>query len=174
MTLARFLTSGAAVGTLVLALALGPEAQAQQWCQGAYDQKGGSNFSSACPPAPPPPPLYRRLGGRDGIAVVVADFVAFTVADNRVNERFKAMKPPEVEKLKSHLSDQICEATGGPCSYLGRDMKAAHKGMQISDAEWTACVENLDKALDKNKVGAPEKAELLKALGPMKPDIVGQ
>jgi hemoglobin len=105
---------------------------------------------------------------------VVADFVAFTVADARVNERFKAMKPPEVEKLKSHLSDQICEATGGPCSYLGRDMKTAHKGMQITDAEWTACVENLGKALDKNKVGAPEKAELLKTLGPMKPDIVGQ
>jgi hemoglobin len=53
-------------------------------------------------------------------------------------------------------------------------MKTSHKGMQISEAEWNACVENLGKALDKNKVGAAEKTELIGALGPMKPDIVGQ
>lgn len=132
MIYARFLTSGTVLATLVFALVLGSEAQTRQWCQGVYDQKGGSNFSSACPPAPPPPPLYRRLGGRDGIAVVVGDFVAFVVADNRINARFKGLKPPEVEKLKSNLSDQICEATGGPCSYLGRDMKTTHKGMMIT------------------------------------------
>ncbi|MGH7333923.1 MAG: hypothetical protein ACREKS_14520, partial [Candidatus Rokuibacteriota bacterium] len=125
MTLTQFFTSGVALGTLSLTLALGWEAQAQQWCQGAYDQKAGSNFSSACPPPPPKAPLYERLGGRHPIAVVVSDFVGFMVVDNRVNERFKAMKPPEVEKFKSNLSDQICEATGGPCSYLGRDMKTA-------------------------------------------------
>jgi hemoglobin len=105
---------------------------------------------------------------------VVGDFVAFVVADNRINARFKGLKPPEVEKLKSNLSDQICEATGGPCSYLGRDMKTTHKGMMITNAEWDATVENLGKALEKNKVGAAEQGELLKALGPMKSDIVGQ
>ena len=141
---------------------------------GGYDQKSGSNFSSACPPAPPPAPLYRRLGGRDGIAVVVGDFVAFMVADTRINARFKDMKPPEVEKLKSNLSDQICDATGGPCSYLGRDMKTTHKGMKITEAEWNATVENLGKALDKNKVGARRRTSSSRPLGPMKPDIVGQ
>jgi len=83
------------------------------------------------------------------------------------------MKPPEVEKFKSNLADQIGEATGGPCSYLGKDMKAAHEGMRITEAEWTATVENLVKALDKNNVDAKSKQELLGALGPMKKDIVG-
>ena len=55
-----------------------------------------------------------------------------------------------------------------------QDMKAAHAGMQITEAEWNATVENLGKALDKNKVGAAEKKELVGALGPMKSDIVGQ
>jgi hemoglobin len=105
---------------------------------------------------------------------VVADFVAIMVADPRVNARFTTMKAPEVEKLKSNLADQICDATGGPCSYLGRDMKTAHKGMQITEAEWNATVENLGKALDKNKVGPAEQKELVGALGPMKGDIVGQ
>jgi hemoglobin len=123
---------------------------------------------------PSKPSLYRRLGGRDGIAVVVGDFTANMAGDPRVNARFKGMKPPEVEKFKSHLSDQICEATGGPCSYLGKDMKKAHEGMKVTEAEWTVTVENLVKALDKHKVDAQAKQELLGALGPMKGDIVGR
>ncbi|MBI3106909.1 MAG: group 1 truncated hemoglobin [Candidatus Rokubacteria bacterium] len=122
----------------------------------------------------PEPTLYKRLGGRDGIALVVDDFVANVVADARVNARFKGMQPPAVFKLKSNLSDQICDATGGPCSYLGRDMKTAHKGMNITDAEWNATVENLVKALDKHRAGGKEKSELLGVLGPMKGAIVGQ
>jgi hemoglobin len=94
--------------------------------------------------------------------------------DSRVNARFKDMKGPDVEKLKSNLADQICDATGGPCSYLGRDMKTTHKGMKITDAEWSATVENLTKALDKNKVDPKDKSELLGMLAPMKADIVGQ
>ena len=122
----------------------------------------------------PPPTLYKRLGGREGIALVVGDFVTNMAGDSRVNARFKDMKGPEAEKLKSNLADQICDATGGPCSYLGRDMKTTHKGMKITDSEWNATVENLVKALDKNKVDPKDKTELLGLLGPMKADIVGQ
>ena len=123
---------------------------------------------------PAAPSLYKRLGGREGIAIVVGDFVGNMAADPRVNARFKDMKGPDVEKLKSNLADQICDATGGPCSYLGRDMKTTHKGMKITEAEWSATVDNLGKALDKNKVGDKEKSELVGLLAPMKPDIVGQ
>ena len=124
--------------------------------------------------APATPSLYRRLGGREGIAMVVGDFTTNMTGDVRVNARFKSMKPPEVEKLKSNLADQICEATGGPCSYLGKDMKSAHAGMKITEAEWNATVENLVKALDKHRVDAQAKQELLGTLGPMKKDIVGR
>jgi hemoglobin len=124
--------------------------------------------------ADPPPTLYKQLGGREGIALVVDDFVTNMAGDSRVNARFKDMKPTDVLKLKSHLADQICDATGGPCSYVGRDMKTTHKGMKITDAEWNATVENLVKALDKHKVDAKAKSELLALLGPMKADIVGQ
>ena len=73
---------------------------------------------AACATAPPPPSLYQRLGGREGIALVVDDFVANVVADDRINKRVKA--------------------------------------------------------LDKQKVGAKEKSEVLAILGPLKGDIVGQ
>ena len=131
-----------------------------------------------------PAPLYDRLqvrdpggiprGGRDAIAIIVDDFVANLVADNRVNARFKAIKPADIPRVKSNLADQLCEASGGPCSYYGKDMKAVHAGMKITEAEWNATVEGLVKALDKNKIPEKEKSELLGALGPMKKDIVGQ
>ena len=144
----------------------------------------GAVSLASCATMEPQPTLYERLRlvdqtgvpqfGRAAIAVVVDDFVANVVADPRVNARFKGLQPAAVFKLKSNLSDQICEAAGGPCSYFGGDMKATHKGMNITDAEWNATVEDLVKALDKNKVPAQEKGELLGALGPMKKDIVGQ
>ncbi|HBH01757.1 MAG: hypothetical protein A2W08_11450 [Candidatus Rokubacteria bacterium RBG_16_73_20] len=124
--------------------------------------------------AAPEPTLYTRVGGREGIALVVDDFVNNLVRDARVNARFKGMPPPAVFKLKSSLSDQICDATGGPCAYVGRDMKTVHKGMKVSDGEWNATVESFAKALDTRKVGAREKGELLGVLGSMKADIVGQ
>ena len=124
--------------------------------------------------APSQPSLYKRLGGREGIAIVVDDFTANMAGDSRVNARFKDIKPVDLQRFKSNLADQICDATGGPCSYLGKDMKAAHAGMKITEAEWNATVENLVKALDKNNVTAGAKQELLGALGPMKKDIVGQ
>jgi len=131
--------------------------------------------ASMRPPTPVAmPSLYKRLGGREGIAIVVNDFAANMVSDPRVNDRFKDKKPPELEAFKSKVADQICEATGGPCSYYGKDMKTAHEGMRITEAEWNATVENLVKALDKNNVDARSKQELLAALGPMKKDIVGQ
>ena len=116
----------------------------------------------------------RTVSGRDAIALVVDDFVANVVADSRINARFKPLQPAAVNKLKSNLADQICEASGGPCSYMGRDVKETHKGMNISDAEWSATLEALVKALDRRKVPEKEKSELLGLLGPMKGDIVGR
>ena len=129
---------------------------------------------AACASAPPERTLYQRLGGREAIKGVVDDFVANVVADPRVNGRFKGLQPAAVAKLQTNLADQICDATGGPCAYLGRDMKTVHTGMGITDAEWAAAVEDLIKSLNKFKAGAMEQQELLAILAPMKKDIVGR
>ena len=120
------------------------------------------------------PSLYQRLGGREGIALVVDDFVANAVANPQIADRFKGLQPVQVLKLKSNLSDFICDATGGPCAYVGRDMKTSHTGMKLTDADWNACVDSLSRALDKQKVPPKEKSELLGALAPLMKDIVGQ
>src|SRR3989441_9540952 len=123
--------------------------------------------------APSEPTLYKRLGGREGIALVVDDFVANVVADDRINARFKSLPPPAVFRLKSNLADQICEATGGSCSDRGRDLQTAHRGMNVTETEWNATVEALVKALDKHRGAERDKEQLLGVLGPMKQGIVG-
>jgi hemoglobin len=115
--------------------------------------------------------LYDRLGGKDAITAVVDDFVNTAATDDKIKDRFKNTEPKE---FKAKLVDQICEASGGPCKYTGKDMKTAHTGMKITEEEFDALVGDLVKSLDKFKVPQREKDELLGKLGGMKGDIVGQ
>src|SRR6266536_3665753 len=116
--------------------------------------------------------LYDRLGGKKAITAVVDEFVGRVAADKRINAFFgaTASNPARLKKFKGNLVDQICQAGGGPCKYKGKDMKTAHMGMGISGADFDALVEDLVGALDKFKVGAHEKEQLLGVLGPMKSD----
>ena len=113
--------------------------------------------------------LYDRLGGKFSISSVVDQFVANVAADTRINGRFAIT---DIRKLKGHLVDQVCMATGGPCIYSGQDMKTTHAGMKISNGDFGALVEDLVEALDTFKGPAQEKGEFLSFLGPMKRDII--
>jgi hemoglobin len=101
--------------------------------------------------------LYDRLGGKKAIVGFFKD----TAGD-----------PARLAAFKGKLVDQICEASGGPCKYTGKDMKTAHAGMGITEADFNALVEDLAGALDKFKVATEDKNTLLGVLGPMKKDIV--
>jgi len=100
--------------------------------------------------------------------------VSRVAADDRINKFFAATAGDarRMAMFKGKLVDQICEASGGPCTYKGRDMKSAHMGMGIASGDFDALVEDLVGALDAFKVGAHEKDQLLGALAPMKSDIV--
>ncbi len=120
-------------------------------------------------PTPAKTTLYERLGGQPAINAVVDDFVANVAADQRINRFFANANIPRLKRL---LAEQICAGAGGPCTYTGKDMKTAHAGMGITDAQFNALVEDLVKSLDKFKVPAKEQQELLAVLGPMRKDIV--
>ena len=118
--------------------------------------------------------LYDRLGGKKAISAVVDEFVGRVAADKRINAFFAATAADHhrLATFKSKLVDQICEASGGPCNYTGKDMKAAHMGMGISGSDFNALVEDLVGALDQFKVPQQEKDQLLGAIAPLKTDIV--
>ncbi|MBM3491395.1 MAG: group 1 truncated hemoglobin [Alphaproteobacteria bacterium] len=117
------------------------------------------------------PKLYDRLGGRPAIQAVVDEFVANIAADNRINQRFART---DIPKLKMHLVDQVCEASGGPCKYTGRDMPTTHKGMNVTVAEFNATGEAMLKALRRYNVPQRKTDEVMDLLGSMQNQIVGK
>ena len=120
--------------------------------------------------------LYDRLGGQPAVAKVVDDFVGNCAADPRINKFFTAAAgdPQEMAHFKQMLADQICAASGGGCKYTGKSMPEAHKGMGITHDQFMALVEDLQKALVADGVKDAEQKELLGALAPLEPDIVGK
>ncbi|MDQ2942817.1 MAG: group 1 truncated hemoglobin [Candidatus Dormibacteraeota bacterium] len=113
--------------------------------------------------------LYERLGGIDAITAVVDNFRDRVAGDDRINKKFAKT---DLGRLTKMLINQVCEATGGPCHYTGRNMKEAHAGMGVTSGEFDALVQDLVATLDHFKVAKTEQSELLAILGPLRPDIV--
>jgi hemoglobin len=136
-------------------------------------------------PTPTKSSLYTRLGGINAIAAVTDTFLVKAATDSRIASFFAPTVDPSGPKdadgnlirfrnLRTQLIDQICATAGGPCTYNGLTMEKAHKGMNITDADFNALVEDLVYALDKFSVPEAEKTELLTALAGLKSSIVGK
>lgn len=118
------------------------------------------------------PSLYQRLGGYDAIAAVTDDFITRLTTEPQFTRFFAGFSTDSKKRIRQHIVDQLCEATGGPCIYTGRSMKVVHGGLGITQRDWDVTVKLLVSSLDKFKVPQREKDELLTALSQLKPDIV--
>ena len=118
--------------------------------------------------------LYTRLGGYDALAAVTDDFIGRLATDKSLGRFFTGHSKDSLTHIRQLVVDQLCAATGGPCVYIGRDMKTAHQGMGISEADWNTAAAHLTATLDKFKVPAKEKGEVLAAISGLKNDIVEQ
>ena len=116
-----------------------------------------------------PKKLFDRLGGKPAVEAVIDDFLGRVAADETINSGFAVGHVP---RLRQRLVELVCAATGGPCTYSGRDMQTAHAGMKITNAQFDSLVGHLVATLDKFKVPSQEKGELLGLLGPMRGSIV--
>ncbi|HKR65919.1 MAG TPA: group 1 truncated hemoglobin [Thermoanaerobaculia bacterium] len=116
--------------------------------------------------------LYQRLGGYDAIAAVTDDFIGRLASDKELSKFFAGHSEDSLKRIRQLIVDQLCAATGGPCVYVGRDMKTAHKGMGITEAQWNLAAGHLVETLDKFKVPEAEKNEVLGAVSSFKKDIV--
>jgi hemoglobin len=113
--------------------------------------------------------LYDRLGGLDAISALTESWVARVGGDDRANGKFVRT---DIPRLKKEVIDQLCEATGGPCTYTGRSMLETHDGMQVTAGEFDVVMQHLDATLDEFKVPKEEQVELVALIMPMRGDIV--
>ncbi len=132
------------------------------------------SWNAACAIAQQTPDksLYERLGRYDAIAAVSDDFIGRLAGDKQLSRFLVGLSADSKKRLRQLVVDQLCEATGGPCIYIGRSMKASHTGLGVTDSDWQATVKHLVATLDKFKVPEKEKSELLAIASSLKADIV--
>ena len=119
-------------------------------------------------------PLYQRLGGYDALSAVTDDFLGRIATDPQLKRFFAGHNKEGLTRIRQHIIDFLCVATGGPCSYTGQDMKTAHTGLGITEQDWNVTVQQLVATLDKFHVAEKEKTEVLNAVSGLKGDIVGR
>lgn len=136
--------------------------------EGAAKPAAGETRAAATADAPKKL-LFDRLGGKGAIEAVIDGFLGRVAGDELINSGFAVGHVP---RLRQRLVELVCAASGGPCTYSGRDMGTVHAGMKITGAQFDALVGHLVATLDKFKVPAGEKGELLGLLGPMRSSIV--
>jgi len=151
-------------------LAIGMCALLAAGCAGAPPGKHAAP-SGKTPAGAKSDALYRALGGTDGITKVVDATLAEIHGDLRINIFFEKTDMADLRRL---VIEQLCAATGGPCEYTGRSMEEAHSGLNLSDADFDAFVEDLVRGMDSQKVPKDLQKQLLGLLGPMRPQVVGQ
>jgi hemoglobin len=140
----------------------------------AFFLSGGcaSNSAAQSSGAPSGASLYKRLGGYDAIAAVSDEFIGRLAADKQLSRFLVGMSADSQKRLRQLVVDQLCQATGGPCLYIGRPMKTVHAGLGITESDWQLTVKHLVASLDKFKVPEKEKNEFLALASSLKPDIV--
>jgi hemoglobin len=119
--------------------------------------------------------LYERLGGVYAIAAVVDDFIDRIMDDPRLNANPKVNEAHHrVSRagFKYLVTEQVCEATGGPQRYTGKSMYDSHAHLDITEQEWQAFLDDLQQTLDKFQVPQAERAELFAIVDSTKKDIV--
>jgi hemoglobin len=145
----------------------------------SFAAPGGLRTARAQEPTPTavksaaPKSLYERLGGVYGVAAVVDDFVDRLLADPLIKSNLKlAVAREHVAGLKFHITALVCEVSGGPEKYTGRSMPDSHANLHLGEKEWQAMMDDLDKSLDRFKVPATERGELVAIVASTKADIV--
>jgi hemoglobin len=118
--------------------------------------------------------LYERLGELNGISKIVDDAINLHMINPQVSPRFIPFKdePERLSIIKQHSINFFCAGAGGPQTYGGKDMVTAHKGMNISEQEYLAVVDDILEALEKNNFGDDEKKDVLAILYSLKGGIM--
>ena len=118
--------------------------------------------------------LFQRLGGSSGIQSLVADIVAMHMENPVISVRFRPYleTPDKLALTKQHLCAFLEAGSGGSTQYSGRNMRDAHRGMNISEAEYMAAIDDILAALRKHDVDEQTQKDVLAIAYSLKGDIL--
>lgn len=118
--------------------------------------------------------LYERLGRVDGIRKLADDIIAAHMENPTIKARFLPYRddPERLETLKGHLVTFLAAGSGGDIQYTGRSMPEAHRGMNISQAEYMAAIDDILQILQRHNIDEQSQKDVLAIAFSLKNDIV--
>jgi len=115
--------------------------------------------------------LYAAIGGEETIRAVVKDFYQMVYYDHQLQHYFEET---DMNALRDHQTEFLSMITGGPSEYSGRDMQAAHAGLDISKQDFDLVVSYLERALEQNGISQAHQEQILSTVTTYETAIVGQ
>ncbi len=118
--------------------------------------------------------LYERLGKANGIAALADDMVEAHMCNAEIKARFLPYKedPDKLKQLKKHLVNFLSAGSGGSEQYTGRDMPTAHRGMNISEAEYMAATDDIMMVLNQHGIDEESRKDVLAITNSLKEQII--
>jgi hemoglobin len=150
------------IRTCVLAVAL---------CLGIAAPAVAETIPDPAPAHPELRPVFEQFGGKEGMRLLMEDFMQILLDDPRMLPFFENV---DHERVKLHLAEQFCVILGGDCTYGGMDMVLAHEGFEIRRADFNALVEDLQVAMNRRDIPFRAQNKLLEKLAPMHREIITQ
>jgi hemoglobin len=118
------------------------------------------------------PSLYVRLGGQPGIVAFSDDFLGRVTNDPVIMPFFKGLTDADLQRIRQHVIELLCAATGGGCTYSGKDMKTVHAQMEINNDIWNQFTGHLNESVTRFHIPDRERNELVVIIASLKPQIV--
>lgn len=115
--------------------------------------------------------LYHRLGGKAAIEAAVDLFYVKVLADERVNFFFEEVN---MNAQKRKQKEFLSAALGSPVAWTGKDMRKAHKNLDLKEADFAAIAEHLNATLVELGVGKELIAEVMTIVGSTKDDVLNR
>lgn len=102
--------------------------------------------------------LYEKIGGEAAVNAAVDVFYRRVLADEAISHYFDAV---DMDAQRAKQKAFLSMVFGGPNSYTGKDMRNAHKHLNLKESDFTAVAGHLQGTLEELNVPAELISEVL-------------
>jgi len=121
------------------------------------------------PPKKQSASLYQRIGGQPAIDAAVELFYKKVLADKNVNHHFEGIN---LDKQRAKQKQFLAAAFGGPVPYTGKDLRKAHRNLDLKESDFNAIAGHLQATLKELKIDDKLIAEVMAVAASTKDDVL--
>ncbi len=115
--------------------------------------------------------IFEKIGGAAAVDAAVDIFYRKVLIDDRISHFFDST---DMDSQHAKQKAFLTMAFGGPNAYTGKDMRAAHQHMNLTDEHFNAVAENLVATLQELNVPEDYINEIVAVAVSVKDDVLNR